>query len=93
MRLILCQFKVHFSSETGLYPFKKHTRQRIQLLLNSIRVLTFKIFENLIRIALENQIVKPPDILVVFGSVWQLVLTTLLLSPQTTLLDNEFIRC
>ena len=45
----------HIFAETGIYPYKKPTRQRIQLLLHSFGVLIHENVENFTRIALEIQ--------------------------------------
>ena len=46
--------KLNFLSETGTYPIKKPTRERLQLLLNRFRVLIHEKVEDFTKVALEN---------------------------------------
>ena len=43
-----------FKSETGTYPIKKPTRERLQLLLNRFSVLIYEKVEVFTKVALEN---------------------------------------
>ena len=51
-RQFLSQIKARLLSETGTYPIKKPTGQRLQLLLNRFRVLIYEKVETFTRIAL-----------------------------------------
>ena len=83
-----------FILETGIYPFKKLTRQRIQLLLNSFRVLIHEIVENNIKtVNWEIKNSRKMIVLTILGSLWLYFLPKLHSSPRTTLMNNKFIHC
>ena len=48
------KLKLNFLSETGTYPIKKPTGERLQLLLNCSRVLIHEKVEVFTKVALEN---------------------------------------
>ena len=52
---IFCvKLKHHFLSETGTYPIKKPTGERLQLLLNRFKVLIHEKVEVFTKVALEK---------------------------------------
>ena len=87
------KLKRTFLSETGTYPIKKPTGERLQLLLNCFRVLIYEKVEVFTKVALENTKCKKVRFVDYFVDLVAIFLTKLHLSPQTTLLDNEIIRC
>ena len=48
------KLKLNFLSETGTYPIKMPTGERLQLMLNRFRVLIHEKFEGFTKVALEN---------------------------------------
>ena len=48
------KLKLKFLSETGTYPIKKHTGERLQLLLNRLRVFIHEKVEVFTKDGLEN---------------------------------------
>ena len=88
------KLKPNFLSETGTYTIKKPTGERLQLLLNRFRVFIHEKVEVFTKVALENTKTKKTyDLLTISWSLLLSFFTKLHLSPQTTLLDNETIRC
>ena len=87
------KLKLNFVSETGTYPIKKPTGERLQLLLNRFRVWIHEkveVFEKLRWEILNWKKVIFVDYFVILVAIF---FTKLHLSPQTTLLDNEIVRC